>query len=79
MSYGVDMPSQSSMKQSRRDERLRKIRAIKSNVGLWLHGVFWGTLFFFRVGWAYSKLLCRLGLYQKRMDGACMYCGKSHE
>ena len=35
-------------------------------------------LFFFGVGWAFSRLRCRLNLYSKWADGRCQFCGVKH-
>lgn len=28
------------------------------------------------LGWAYSRIICRLGMYTRYTDGRCQYCGK---
>jgi hypothetical protein len=64
--------------QRKRDEQRRKIATAKSAVRLWWHGVFWGSLHALGFGWAYSRLTCKLGLYQHFRDGRCMFCGNVH-
>lgn len=57
---------------------LRFYRGVSRDLFLWWHGVWWGTLFFFGVGWAYSKWLCSMNWYRKFSNGRCMYCGENH-
>lgn len=62
-------------KQQIKSERIHAINRARRKIFEFLHGCFWGFMFAIRLGWAYSRLLCRLGLYKKFHDGRCMYCG----
>ena len=63
-------------RQASKDRLHRKIREFKSAAYLFFHGCFWNTLYFFKVGRIYGRLLCRLNLYRKFHDGRCMWCGE---
>ena len=47
-------------------------------LGMKWHAVYWRTLHVLGIGWAYSRLICKLNWYRKFPDGRCMYCGNKH-
>lgn len=57
---------------------LLRLKTWRDYPGLALHSVFWGILWALRLGWPYSRLLCRLGRYTQYQPGVCGYCGKRH-
>lgn len=63
----------------RREMRRQRIGRIKASLKMTAHSVYWRTLFFFGIGWAYSRFMCRRGWYRKFPDGRCMFCGIVHK
>lgn len=63
----------------KRDLRRRKIAKMKSDIGMWWHGVYWKALHLTRLAKPYSITLCRLNLYRQFPGGRCMWCGETHK
>ena len=48
-------------------------------IKLFIHGIFWKTLWFLHLARIYSRFACRLNIYAKfGMSGRCQYCGELH-
>ncbi len=62
----------------KKDIRYRKISKFKSNLKMIWLGVYWRALHVTRLARPYSKLMCRLNLYRKSLDGRCQWCGRKH-
>jgi hypothetical protein len=67
-----------SEKHRKQDLRRRQIAEFKFSIYMAAYKYFWRALHFTRLSRPYSRMMCRLNLYQKFPDGRCQWCGNNH-
>lgn len=56
----------------------RRWRDGRHAIRLRLFVAWYRVLFALGLGWAYNRLLCRLGVYYQYQRGVCGWCGRPH-